>query len=129
MSKVFSVEPPALSPQGVSNRKRRWRRVRRIVALPFAPLALAGCTVPTFGALPGATTSSRSPYHLWQGFSIGAVIVGGFTTLLILWVVFKYRSQSDRIPKQSQYHIPLEMPYTVVPVIIVLGLFAATMVV
>lgn len=129
MSKVFCVEQPALPPQGVSNRTRRLRRVRRIVALPFAALALAGCTVPTFGASPGATTSSRSTYHLWQGFSIGAVIVGGFTTVLIVWAVFAYRRKSDRIPKQSQYHIPLEMAYTIVPVIIVLGLFAATMVV
>ncbi|HVA52643.1 MAG TPA: cytochrome c oxidase subunit II [Acidimicrobiales bacterium] len=123
------MEPPALSPQGVSNRTRRWRRVRRTVALPVVALALAGCTVPTFGAAPGATTSSRSVYHLWQGFSIGAVIVGGLTTVLILWAVFKYRRKSDRIPKQSQYHIPLEMAYTIVPIIIVLGLFAATMVV
>jgi cytochrome c oxidase subunit 2 len=129
MAKVFPVEPSALPPQGVSVRTRRWRRVRRIVALPIAALALAGCTVPTFGAAPGATTSSRSVYHLWQGFSIGAVIVGGITTVLIIWAVFKYRRRGDNIPKQSQYHVPLELTYTIIPVLIVLGLFAATMVV
>ena len=129
MSKVSCVEPPALSPQGVSDRTRRWRRLRRIVTLPIAALALAGCTVPTFGASPGATTSSQSVYHLWQGFSIGAVIVGGFTLLLIFWAVIFYRRKSDNIPKQSQYHIPLEMTYTIIPVLIVLGLFAATLVV
>jgi cytochrome c oxidase subunit 2 len=129
MTKVFRVEPSTLSPQGVSVRTRRWRRVRRIVALPVAALALAGCTVPTFGAAPGATTSSRSVYHLWQGFSIGAVIVGGITTVLIIWAVFRYRRRGDNIPKQSQYHVPLELTYTIIPVLIVLGLFAATMVV
>src|SRR5665213_2672966 len=129
MSKVSCVEPPALSPQGVSDRTRRWRRLRRIVTLPIAALALAGCTVPTFGASPGATTSSQSVYHLWQGFSIGAVIVGGLTLLLIFWAVIFYRRKSDNIPKQSQYHIPLEMTYTIIPVLIVLGLFAATLVV
>jgi cytochrome c oxidase subunit II len=103
--------------------------VRRLAALPVAALALAGCTVPTFGASPGATTSSQSVYHLWQGFSIGAVIVGGLTTVLIVWAVFAYRRKGDNIPKQSQYHIPLEMTYTIVPILIVLGLFAATMVV
>jgi len=123
------VEPPALSPQGVSDRTRRWRRVRRIAALPIAALALAGCTVPTFGAAPGATTTSRSVYHLWQGFSIGAVIVGVLTLVLILWAVIFYRRKSDNIPKQSQYHIPLEMTYTVIPILIVFGLFAATLVV
>jgi cytochrome c oxidase subunit 2 len=129
MSKVSSVEPPAPSPQGVSARSRRWRRVRRIVALPIGALALAGCTVPTFGAAPGATTSSRSVYHLWQGFSIGAAIIGTLVVVLILWAVIFYRRKSDRIPKQSQYHIPLEMTYTIVPILIVLGLFAATVVV
>ena len=129
MTKVFRVEPSTLPPQGVSVRTRRWRRVRRIAALPIAALALAGCTVPTFGAAPGATTSSRSVYHLWQGFSIGAVIVGGLTTVLIVWAVFRYRRRGDNIPKQSQYHVPLELTYTIIPVLIVLGLFAATMVV
>src|SRR5665213_2318951 len=129
MSKVPWVEPPALSPQGVSDRTRRWRRVRQIAALPIAALALAGCTVPTFGASPGATTSSQSVYHLWQGFSIGAAIVGGLTLILIIWAAFAYRRKSDNIPKQSQYHIPLEMTYTIIPVLIVLGLFAATLVV
>ncbi len=129
MTKVSPVEPSTLPPQGVSVRTRRWRRVRRIVALPIAALALAGCTVPTFGAAPGATTSSRSVYHLWQGFSIGAVIVGTITTVLIVWAVFRYRRRGDNIPKQSQYHVPLELTYTIIPVLIVLGLFAATMVV
>jgi cytochrome c oxidase subunit 2 len=129
MAKVSSVEPPALSPQGVSARTRRWRRVRRIVALPIAAIALASCAVPTFGAAPGATTSSQSVYHLWQGFSVGAAIIGTLTIALILWAVIFFRRKSDRIPKQSQYHIPLEVTYTVVPILIVLGLFAATMVV
>jgi len=129
MSKVSCVEPPALSPQGVSDRTRRWRRLRRIVALPIAALALAGCTVPNFGASPGATTSSQSVFHLWQGFTIGAIIVGGFTLILIFWAVIFYRRKSENIPKQSQYHIPLEMTYTIIPVLIVLGLFAATLVV
>ncbi len=123
------MEPTTLTPQGASVRTRRWRRLRRLVALPIAALALAGCTVPTFGAAPGATTSSRSVYHLWQGFSIGAVIVGGITTVLIVWAVFRYRRRGDNIPKQSQYHVPLELTYTIIPVLIVLGLFAATMVV
>lgn len=68
-------------------------------------------------------------YHLWQGFSIGAVIVGGITTVLIIWAVLRYRRKGDNIPKQSQYHVPLELTYTIIPVLIVLGLFAATIVV
>src|ERR1019366_9433359 len=47
----------------------------------------------------------------------------------ILWAVIFYRRKSDNIPKQSQYHIPLEMTYTVIPILIVFGLFAAALVV
>ncbi len=123
------MESPALSPQGVTARQRRWRRIRRVAALPLAALALSGCTVPSFGASPGATQSSRSVFHLWQGFSILAVIIGGLVVALILWSVVRYRRRDDSIPKQSQYHIPLELTYTIVPFLIIFGLFAATMVV
>jgi cytochrome c oxidase subunit 2 len=123
------VEIRTLPPQGAATRKRPWRRLRRVVALPLAALALSGCTVPSFGASQGVTTSSRSVFHLWQGFSIAAAIIGVFVLLLILWAVLAYRRKGDRIPKQSQYHIPLELAYTVVPILIVFGLFAATLVV
>ncbi len=95
----------------------------------MAALALSGCTVPSFGASPGATSSSKSVYHLWQGFSIGAAVIGALVVALILYAVLRYRRKGDRIPAQSQYHLPLEVLYTVVPILIVFGLFAATLVV
>jgi cytochrome c oxidase subunit 2 len=123
------VETPTLPPQGVTVRTRRWRRVRRLVALPIAAIALSGCTVPTFGASQGVTSSSKSVYHLWQGFSIGAAIIGTLVVVLIVYAVLRYGRKGDSIPKQTQYHIPLEIFYTVVPILIVFGLFAATLVV
>lgn len=101
----------------------------RIAALPVAAVALSGCTVPAFGARPGPTTTSKSVFHLWQGFSVGAMVIGAFVVLLILYAVLRFRRKGDAIPKQTQYHIPLEMVYTVVPILIVFGLFAATLVV
>jgi cytochrome c oxidase subunit 2 len=103
--------------------------VLRIAALPVAAVALSGCTVPAFGARPGPTTTSKSVFHLWQGFSVGAMVIGAFVVVLILYAVLRYRRKGDAIPKQTQYHIPLEMVYTVVPILIVFGLFAATLVV
>jgi cytochrome c oxidase subunit II len=123
------VENPTLPPQGVTTRSGRRRRWGRFVALPIAALALSGCTVPSFGAKEGATQTSRSTFHLWQGFSIGAAVIGTFVLLLILWAVIRYRRRGDAIPRQSQYHIPLELLYTIVPILIVFGLFAATIVV
>jgi cytochrome c oxidase subunit II len=123
------VEPSALSPQGGPERPRRRGRLRTLVVLPLAALALSGCAVPRFGASPGATTTSRSVFHLWQGFSVGAVIIGALVIVLIAWSVTFHRRRSDAIPRQTQYHIPLELTYTIVPILIVFGLFAATMVV
>lgn len=75
------------------------------------------------------TTQSQSTYHLWQWFSLAAFIIGGFVLLLILYAVIRYRRKGDSIPKQVQYHIPLELLYTVIPIVIVFVLFAATVVV
>ncbi len=85
--------------------------------------------MPGFGASAGDTSSSKSVYHLWQGFSIGAVIVGGITTALMVYAVVRYRRRGDAIPEQHQYHLPLEVIYTVIPILIVFGLFGATLVV
>jgi len=85
----------------------------------LAALALAGCTVPAFGAKKGVTRTAQSTYHLWQGFSIGAVVIGAFVIVLVIYAVLRYRRRSDEIPPQSQYHIPMEMLYTIVPILIV----------
>ena len=120
---------PALSPQGAKDRRRGLRRGRRALALPVAALALSGCTLPGFGASPGDTTSSKSVFHLWQWFSVGAVVIGLLVVLLMLWSIVMHRRKGDAIPAQTQYHLPLEVIYTVVPILIVFGLFAATLVV
>ena len=85
--------------------------------------------MPGFGASAGVTQSSKSVFHLWQWFSIGAVLIGGLTVGLMIWAVIFYRRKGDGIPEQHQYHLPLEVLYTVVPILIVFGLFAATLVV
>jgi len=107
---------------------RRSRRRALLLAI-VAPLVLASCQLPSFGAYHGVSKNGTDTFKLWQGFSLAAVIIGGLTILLILWVLLRYRKKSDVIPKQTQYNIPLEIFYTVVPIIIVFGLFAATVVV
>ena len=97
--------------------------------MALGALLLTGCQLPTFGGYKGATSQARSTFHLWQGFFIAGIIVGGFTLLLITWVIFRYRRRSDEMPRQTQYHTLTEIFYTVVPILIVIGLFVATVVV
>jgi cytochrome c oxidase subunit II len=124
----LGVDNTSLPPQGSAPKARRGR-VARLWTLPLAALALAGCTVPTFGAAPGVTKQSKDVYHLWQGFSIGAVVIGAFVIALMAWAVLRYRRKGDTIPRQTQYQIPLELAYTIIPILIVFGLFVATLVV
>jgi cytochrome c oxidase subunit 2 len=90
---------------------------------------LTGCQLPTFGGYRGATSQGQSTFKLWQGFFITGLVVGGFVFILILYVVLRYRRRSEDIPRQSQYHTLTEIIYTVLPILTVLGLFAATVVV
>jgi cytochrome c oxidase subunit 2 len=112
---------------GAAKRARRWG----LLALLGASIVLSGCTVPTFGAHPSVTTTGRSTYHLWQGFTIAAIVIGAFTLALIVFAAIRYRAKAHdaTIPRQSQYHLPMEISYTVIPIVIVLVLFVFTVIV
>jgi cytochrome c oxidase subunit 2 len=105
---------------------KRRRRPLAVAGLIVTACLLTGCTVPTFGEYKGATSQGRTELHLWQGFFIAGLVVGGFVLLLILWALIRYRKRSDTIPVQTQYHTLTEVIYTVVPILIVLGLFVPT---
>jgi cytochrome c oxidase subunit 2 len=89
-------------------------------------MLLGGCDVPNFLGFHGSTKQGHIEHLLWGGTFIAALVVGGITAALILWSVLAYRRRSDEIPRQFQYHIPLEITYTIVPVVIVLVLFGFT---
>jgi cytochrome c oxidase subunit 2 len=81
-----------------------------------------------FGAPPGATEQGQeigNLYHLMFYIAIGvASVVYG----LILWCIVRYRrrkSDAD-LPPQFRLNIPIEVTYVVIPVFIVIGIFAAT---
>jgi cytochrome c oxidase subunit II len=127
-SPLTSVSPSTSEPPAQSPAKPRRRRLA-LGGVLLGGLLLTGCQLPTFGAYKGATSQARSTFHLWQGFFIAGLIVGGFTLLLITWAIFRYRRRSDDIPVQTQYHTLTEIVYTIVPILIVIGLFVATVVV
>ncbi|MFJ1512720.1 cytochrome c oxidase subunit II [Cellulosimicrobium funkei] len=65
---------------------------------------------------------------LWTGSWIAALIVGVITWGLMLWCVAAYRKRKDdhQLPVQTRYHLPLEIMYTAVPILMVLVLFFYT---
>lgn len=61
--------------------------------------------------------------YLYIGYGVLALIAG-----LILYVMIRFRRRDDVLPRQKHYNIPMEVTYTVIPFIVVMGLFAVTFV-
>ena len=95
-------------------------------------LALAGCTQQQLqGWLPGdpdTTNHTSSIIGLWTTSWIVLLAVGVVTWGLIIWaaVVYRRRKGQTALPVQLRYNLPIELFYTIVPLILVLGFFAFT---
>lgn len=116
-----------------SKRRIRW------AALPVgiaAAALLSGCTPQELnGFLPGfvedgtpATDRTEMVSGLWVSSWIVLLIVGVITWGLMLWamVVYRRRKGQTGLPVQLRYNMPIEIFYTIVPFILVLGFFAFT---
>lgn len=99
------------------------------LALLISSLFLTGCSkVSGLGFEEGVSSVNDQSLTLWQGAWITAGVVGVFTLILILWPAFFHRLKKDspEFPKQTQYNIPIEIIYTIIPFIIVAVLFFYT---
>lgn len=64
---------------------------------------------------------------LWQGAWIAALITGVIVWGLIFYVIWRFRRRSDdEIPVQTRYNLPLEIFYTIAPVLMVIVFFSHT---
>ncbi|WP_241038136.1 cytochrome c oxidase subunit II [Blastococcus litoris] len=97
-------------------------------------MTLTGCEMPNnefwrFGWPEGITEQSQAMRELWTGSVIAALIVGVAVWALIGWSVVRHRKRGDELPKQTAYNLPLEIVYTILPFLIIAGLFFYTVVV
>ena len=98
-------------------------------ALLIPALFLTGCSkVSELGFPEGVSSINDESLSLWQGAWIAAGVVGVITLILILWPAIFHRPKKDgpEFPKQTQYHIPIEIIYTIIPFIIVAVMFYYT---
>ncbi|UJP10768.1 cytochrome c oxidase subunit II [Microbacterium sp. KUDC0406] len=116
-----------------SKRRLRW------VAIPLGiatAVALAGCS-PTelHGFLPGfvedgtaATNQTDRVASLWVNSWIVLLAVGVITWGLMGWALAVYRRRKGQtgLPVQLRYNMPIEILYTVIPLIFILGMFFFT---
>ena len=112
-----------------SKRHNRWAAIPIAVAIS---VILAGCTQAQLqGWLPGdaeTTNQTGRVIGLWVTSWIVLLAVGVLTWGLVIWaaVVYRRRKGQTGLPAQLRYNMPIEIFFTIVPLILVLGFFAVT---
>lgn len=116
-----------------STRRIRWAAIPIAAALVFA---LTACTdqelagyMPGFvsGASP-VTNHTQLVTDFWVNSWIVLFAIGFITWGLLLWsmVVYRRRKTDTGLPVQLRYNMPIEVLFTVIPLILIVGLFALT---
>lgn len=109
------------------------KRAAGLAVLGISVLALGGCSSEVgsewkrFAMPEPASEQGEHILHLWQGAWIAALLTGIVVWALIFYAVIRFRRRSeDEIPIQTRYNLPLEIFYTVAPIIMVIVFFAHT---
>lgn len=105
-----------------AGRRARWLAASGLAGLVL--LAATGCStqdIPSQLSIPDpASDHAQTIWSLWQGTWLALWIVGAFTWALMLGAAVVYRRRrADEIPAQTRYNIPIEVLYTVTPLIII----------
>ena len=118
---------------GLSRERARRAGLRGSVVLSGIALTLlAGCSAETTGqlkrlGLPEAgTVQAPSIGDLWIGTWIAAGVIGVAVWGIIGWIVLRYRSNHNEMPRQNRYNLPMEIFYTVAPFVVIGVLFYYT---
>lgn len=109
--------------------RSRAARPLKVALIAVATLLATGCSAHDalgFGWPDGVTPQAETMRELWIWSVLAALIVGAIVWGLILWSVAFHRKRGDTMPRQTQYNLPLEIFYTVVPFVIVAVLFYYT---
>lgn len=96
----------------------------RLLTVAAATAALGGCGA-SWGMPEPATEQGDRVLDLWSPAVVAALLVGALVWGLIIWSVVAYRRRNDDLPDQTDEHIPIEVVYTAVPILIVIVLFVA----
>lgn len=109
------------------------RRILRVALLGVTMLVLAGCSAADEHqirnlAMPDrATAQGPYTYELWKWAWVAAMATGLIVWGLIFFVVVKFRRRSDdEVPRQTRYNLPLEVFYTIAPVLMCVVFFFHT---
>lgn len=112
------------------SRSRAGRLAGLAVLIVTSSLLLSGCSESQWDqvkrlAQPESASDRAEPmFDLWIGAWIAAFAVGFLVWGLIIWCAIRYHRRSDdEVPPQTEYHLPIEVLYTIAPLIVVAVFF------
>jgi cytochrome c oxidase subunit II len=125
---------PSENPGRPRSTRSRAKRVGLAAVGAVGLALLAGCSAETERQIRGlampepATEQAPAIYDLWRWAWLAAILVGIIVWGLIGYVVVRYRRRhEDEVPVQTRYNLPLEIFYTVAPIMMVVVFFYWTL--
>jgi cytochrome c oxidase subunit II len=119
------------APAGGGRRSGFGRVARLAAAIAGVALLTTGCSVDEvlrFGWPVGVTPQAESMREFWTWSAVAALVVGAITWGAMFWAIIFHRKRAadSEPPRQTQYNLPVEVAFTVIPTIIVAVLFGFT---
>lgn len=113
-----------------------FRRLRWPVLLSLSAFGLSGCSVRDdfrFGWPHGVTPQARAMGDFWAWSCVAALVVGVIVWVAMFWTMFfdrksRLKPGAPEFPRQTGYNAVLEIICTILPTVIVAGLFYYTVV-
>ena len=100
---------------------------RRRALLAVVVLAAVPACGGELGLPDPASDNGNQILGLWRGAVLAGLAVAALIWALVAWSILRYRRRNDDLPSQTPENIPLEIAYTVTPLVIVAVLFGFTM--
>ncbi len=100
------------------------RGVLRVGVPLLLMVLLGGCLIPP----EPETKESQAVFTLYNVIFAMAVVVFLAVEGMIVWSIFRYRRKDDRLPHQLHGNTLVEIIWTVIPTVIVLTIFAGSMI-
>jgi len=96
-------------------------------------VALSGCSEQTkhewsnFAMPDPVTSQGHYTFMLWRWAWVALLATGAVVWGLIFYAIWRYRRRSDDdVPVQTRYNLPLEIFYTIAPIVMVVVFFVHT---
>jgi cytochrome c oxidase subunit II len=109
------------------------RRAGVVLAAAVLLVSLTGCSEKTrhewanFAMPDPATAQGEHIFLLWRWAWVAALVTGAVVWGLIFYASWRFRRRSeDDVPVQTRYNLPLEIFYTIAPIIMVVVFFVHT---